>query len=79
MLGATYCQQPGWDFESETVAPIQTDPRLFNLNVKTRADQFRALINDIGDIYATDNVLFTFGCDFQYSNAHINFKVFHAL
>lgn len=44
------------------------------MNVKERADTFVQLMQERAKSYKTNNVLVTFGSDFQYMNALINFK-----
>lgn len=54
--------------------PIQDDPELFNVNIKDRADEFVQAMFARAQAYRTSDILVTFGSDFQYMNANINFK-----
>jgi hypothetical protein len=102
MFHATYCAPGGfnWDYGDD---PVNDDPRLENVNVKSVADSmakcvhllsFRSslplslslshisLCRDIQERtkgYRTDQILWAFGCDFQYSNPRLNFKSMNKL
>eukprot|EP00455_Lapot_gusevi_P052426 TRINITY_DN7980_c0_g1_i4.p1 TRINITY_DN7980_c0_g1~~TRINITY_DN7980_c0_g1_i4.p1 ORF type:complete len:967 (+),score=440.03 TRINITY_DN7980_c0_g1_i4:73-2973(+) len=54
--------------------PIQDDPRLHDVNVKSRADLFVAEAKEQASHYRTNNIMLTFGSDFQYENANLWFK-----
>lgn len=60
-----YCYLHGFAFEGGD-EPIQTDSRLFDVNVKERADFFASEIEYLSQIYATDQILIFMGCDFQF-------------
>jgi lysosomal alpha-mannosidase len=44
------------------------------MNVDEQAESFALDMRTRAKIYNTNNILVTFGCDFAYSNADINFK-----
>ena len=44
------------------------------MNVKQRADDFSAQMHQRASVSRTNNILVTFGSDFQYINALMNFK-----
>lgn len=73
VLYTDYCYLPGFGFEWGA-EPIQDDPRLFDVNVKERADAFAAEIRKRSLAFKTNQIFSFFGCDFQFENAHINFK-----
>eukprot|EP00731_Ephydatia_muelleri_P005619 Em0002g1795a len=54
--------------------PIVDDPTQESYNVPDRVNAFVAAANDQAQHYTTNNILMTFGDDFQYENAHQNFK-----
>ena len=54
--------------------PIQDDPDLFDYNVPDRVNAFVAAAMDQAQHYTTHNIMMTFGMDFNYQNAHENFK-----
>ena len=55
-------------------APTQDDPTQESYNVPDRVNAFVAAANDQAQHYTTNNIMMTFGDDFQYENAHQNFK-----
>jgi hypothetical protein len=59
--------------------PIQDDPRLFDMNVQQRSDDFVRIAQNRAAVFRTNEVLIPYGCDFQYINAQLMFKVFHFL
>jgi hypothetical protein len=61
----------GWEWGAD---PIQDDPRLFNVNIKERCDDFAHQVRTRSASFRTNNVLIPFGCDFQFENAHMEFK-----
>jgi lysosomal alpha-mannosidase len=73
VLYTDYCYLHGFAWEYGDI-PIQDDPRLFDLNVKERADLFASLVLSRSASYKTNNILVPFGCDFQFQNALMNFK-----
>ncbi len=73
LLGNTYCIIGDFDFEGYS-DPVQTDPRMVDINVKRIADEFVDMIRSRTSVYRTNEILYTFGCDFEFSNAYINFK-----
>eukprot|EP01116_Phalansterium_solitarium_P022225 TRINITY_DN7261_c0_g3_i1.p1 TRINITY_DN7261_c0_g3~~TRINITY_DN7261_c0_g3_i1.p1 ORF type:complete len:972 (-),score=316.52 TRINITY_DN7261_c0_g3_i1:78-2993(-) len=74
LYGPTYSSPEGFCFECMSVQPIMDDPNLFNFNIKDRADVFAALMHNQSASFRTNNILITFGADFQFMNARINFK-----
>ena len=53
---------------------FQDDPSLFDYNVDERVDAFIEDILLAAGNYRTNNVMFTFGSDFQYESAIENYK-----
>lgn len=54
--------------------PIQDDPRVFDVNVQERVDEFVRITCEQALSYKTNNIIITMGADFQYENAHRWFK-----
>ena len=52
---------------------LQDNPALDGYNVDYETDRFIKDIYEIAAAFATDNIMLTFGSDFQYQNARINF------
>eukprot|EP00029_Vermamoeba_vermiformis_P005720 TRINITY_DN2061_c0_g1_i1.p1 TRINITY_DN2061_c0_g1~~TRINITY_DN2061_c0_g1_i1.p1 ORF type:complete len:972 (+),score=248.82 TRINITY_DN2061_c0_g1_i1:58-2973(+) len=74
MFATTYCYGfGGFSFEWGD-PPIQDDPRLFDMNVKQRADQFVELMLQRAKSFKTNELFIPWGCDFQFSNARLIFK-----
>eukprot|EP01102_Stenamoeba_stenopodia_P022689 TRINITY_DN9548_c0_g1_i1.p1 TRINITY_DN9548_c0_g1~~TRINITY_DN9548_c0_g1_i1.p1 ORF type:complete len:992 (-),score=225.36 TRINITY_DN9548_c0_g1_i1:87-2999(-) len=73
LYGLTYCYPNDFAFEWGD-DPIQTDPRLFNPNVAAKAQDFADQMRQRAQNYRTNQILVTFGCDFQFQDAIINFK-----
>jgi hypothetical protein len=67
--------QPWWREKVHTCTPkIQDDPSLFDYNVDERVDAFiKDILLQAGNL-RTNNVMFTFGSDFQYESAIENYK-----
>jgi len=74
LFDTTYCYPPGLHFEDGRDPPVQDNPLLEDMNVKELSDNFVNFIRRQHDAYPTNNIMITFGCDFQYMNADINFK-----
>jgi lysosomal alpha-mannosidase len=55
-------------------APMMDDLRLEDYNVEQRVKEFLAAVTDQAKAYSTNNLIMTFGSDFQYQNARVNFK-----
>jgi len=55
-------------------APIMDDPRLEDYNVMERVKQFVKAAKEQAGNYTTNHIMMTMGSDFQYENAHKNFK-----
>ena len=53
---------------------LQDDPNLFDNNVQDRVNAFVAAATDQAKHYTTNNIMMTFGDDFQFEGAHMNFK-----
>jgi hypothetical protein len=53
---------------------FQDDPNLENYNLNTTAAFFAAQMNARAAAYATENVLVTWGSDFLFMNAYVEFK-----
>jgi hypothetical protein len=68
-----YGPPDGFAFEW-SAPPIQDDPRLFNVNIKQRADTFVREMRRRIVSFKTSHILIPFGSDFQYQNANVNFK-----
>eukprot|EP00731_Ephydatia_muelleri_P005571 Em0002g1747a len=64
-----FCFDVGCDDE-----PIMDDPDLFDNNVKLRVEQFLSAVAYQWIHYQTSEVMLTFGSDFQFEDAHQNFK-----
>jgi len=73
VLYTDYCYLHGYNWESGD-DPIQDDPRLYDENVREKADQFAAQLRQRAASNKHNNVLVPFGCDFQFEKAPINFK-----
>jgi lysosomal alpha-mannosidase len=73
LYDSTYCYADGFAFEWDS-PPIQDDPLLLGVNIDERARKFVELMRKRRLSYRTTDILTTFGCDFQFENANINFK-----
>jgi lysosomal alpha-mannosidase len=73
VLWSDYCYINGFAWEYGATA-INDDPRLFDYNIKERADLYAKRIRERAISYRTNHILAPFGCDFQFQNAHLNFK-----
>ena len=73
LYDTTYCYPRGFSFGYGD-PPINDDERIEGYNVVQEADAFAALMRERRLNYRTSDVFVTFGCDFQYENANINFK-----
>jgi len=51
----------------------QDDPALDGYNVDSETDLFIKDIYEIAAAFATNHIMLTFGSDFQYQNARMNF------
>eukprot|EP01119_Soliformovum_irregulare_P005383 TRINITY_DN1714_c0_g1_i1.p1 TRINITY_DN1714_c0_g1~~TRINITY_DN1714_c0_g1_i1.p1 ORF type:complete len:977 (+),score=300.90 TRINITY_DN1714_c0_g1_i1:52-2982(+) len=73
VLYTDYCYLPGfgWEYGAE---PIKWDPNLQDVNIKERADDFANQVRRRAWSNQTPNLLVPFGCDFQFENAHMEFK-----
>ncbi len=78
MFHATYC--PPDTFEYDYGAdPVNDDPSLENVNVKQQADTLASDVRARTAGYRTSQILFAFGCDFQYSNPRLMYKSMNKL
>ena len=75
MWDTTYCYPSGFNFEGGD-APINDDPRLENMNMKQRASELSSNLKARISAYPSgkEHILVTYGCDFAYQNAHVNYK-----
>ncbi|PAA64962.1 hypothetical protein BOX15_Mlig016937g1 [Macrostomum lignano] len=73
-----YCQPGGFSFETGD-QPVQDDPQLYDFNVEQKVKQFVDMVNTRRQVYSSDHLMLTMGCDFQYQNARKNFKIFDKL
>lgn len=62
-----------WDIETLD-APIQDDPRLFDVNVDVRVNDFVEAAHENGGQFRTNHVMWAMGEDFAYSNAQTWFS-----
>ncbi|KAL6078171.1 carbohydrate binding [Balamuthia mandrillaris] len=69
-----YGPPSGFCFECDNVDPIKDDPRLEGYNLHTRALQLVNNAKERRKVYRTNQIMMTFGDDFQFMNANINFK-----
>jgi hypothetical protein len=74
LYDSTYCEPAGFSFQDSDVQPVKADPRLEGYNIPQIADAFTNIIFQRGQSFRTNNILVTFGCDFQYMDAIMNFK-----
>uniref|UniRef100_A0A1I8J3I0 Alpha-mannosidase n=1 Tax=Macrostomum lignano TaxID=282301 RepID=A0A1I8J3I0_9PLAT len=73
-----YCQPGGFGFEYGD-EPVQDDPQLYDYNVEQKVKQFVDMVNSRRQVYSSDHLMLTMGCDFQYQNARKNFKIYDKL
>jgi len=73
ILYGDYCYLTKFAFEGYD-APIQDDPRLFDYNVKERADLFATEVRQRAQAFKSNQMMVFLGCDFQFQNAIKNFK-----
>lgn len=59
--------------------PIRDDERLEGYNVKQVVDAFIATAKEQASHYSTSHIMMTMGSDFQYADAHMNFKNYDKL
>jgi len=62
-----------WD-QSCGDEPIQDDPRLFDVNIASRAQEFAKWCIWQAGFYRSNNIMLTMGSDFQYENANLWYK-----
>eukprot|EP01112_Ceratiomyxa_fruticulosa_P004317 TRINITY_DN1480_c0_g1_i3.p1 TRINITY_DN1480_c0_g1~~TRINITY_DN1480_c0_g1_i3.p1 ORF type:complete len:1026 (+),score=222.23 TRINITY_DN1480_c0_g1_i3:180-3257(+) len=73
VMFAGYCPPDGFFFEWGDT-PVNDDPRLENVNIKQRSEEFIADARQRAASYRTNNVMVPFGCDFMFMNANMMFK-----
>eukprot|EP01088_Endostelium_zonatum_P015287 TRINITY_DN367_c0_g1_i1.p1 TRINITY_DN367_c0_g1~~TRINITY_DN367_c0_g1_i1.p1 ORF type:complete len:994 (-),score=215.51 TRINITY_DN367_c0_g1_i1:47-2986(-) len=74
LYDSTYCEPEGLSFQDDDVQPVMWDKTLEGYNLDKKADQLVAHAKKMTLSYQSNNVLITFGCDFQFQDADINFK-----
>ena len=62
----------GWEYGAD---PIQDDPRLFGYNIENQCDDYASQVRARSLSFKTNEILIPFGCDFQFENAIMEFKV----
>eukprot|EP01090_Pellita_catalonica_P022918 TRINITY_DN9107_c0_g1_i1.p1 TRINITY_DN9107_c0_g1~~TRINITY_DN9107_c0_g1_i1.p1 ORF type:complete len:992 (+),score=187.74 TRINITY_DN9107_c0_g1_i1:420-2978(+) len=72
MFDSTYCNWPLYEWA--TTPPIKFDPRLEGYDLPKKAQEFAQNIEKRQGGYKTSNIFVSFGCDFGYKDARINFK-----
>ncbi len=76
MWDQTYCYPGGFDFENDA-PPVNTDDRLEGVgSVAQRAREFAQEMRGRMHYYQAghQDLLVTYGCDFAFANANVNFK-----
>eukprot|EP01087_Luapelamoeba_hula_P010477 TRINITY_DN2776_c0_g1_i2.p1 TRINITY_DN2776_c0_g1~~TRINITY_DN2776_c0_g1_i2.p1 ORF type:complete len:1012 (-),score=176.54 TRINITY_DN2776_c0_g1_i2:20-3019(-) len=71
---STYCEADGFSFQDDNIQPVMDDPRLENYNIDKVAKRLVDLARERSKHFTTSQIFFTFGCDFQFQDAVINFK-----
>jgi lysosomal alpha-mannosidase len=70
-----YSPPPGFCYDIKcTDPPIQTDPRIYGVNIEERAEQFVEYCKLQSEFFLTRNIMLTMGDDFEYENAHEWYK-----
>jgi len=70
-----YSAPRGFSFDIRNIDdPIMDDPHLQMYNVDSKSDTFVAWFREMAQYYRTTELIHTFGDDFNYQAAHINFK-----
>ena len=67
-------EQSDWSIKMH-IFPVllQDDPNLYDYNVDYETDVLIKEIYAYAKVFATNHIMFTFGSDFQYENAKLNF------
>lgn len=75
VLDDSYCTPWGFDFEGAFPwgYDAKGNPPVTDINVKNRTEDFIKVLRARASYYATNNLLFPFGCDFEYREAERNF------
>jgi lysosomal alpha-mannosidase len=73
MMANGYCNPGGFLFEYGD-DPIQDDPLLEDFNVVQKAQQIMGIANAQASQLRHNDVMFSWGCDFMYQNAHMMYK-----
>ncbi|KAL4419672.1 hypothetical protein ABPG75_006770 [Micractinium tetrahymenae] len=68
-----YGPPPGFAYEWAD-PPIMDDPRLDEHNVQERVDAFVARCREQAEVTRGNDIMLTIGSDFQFANAHLQFK-----
>ena len=76
LLGNLYCapKKFGWDVDENSVEPIQDDPYQDDYNYKEKMAKFYEHVEHHTAVTLGNHVMWTMGCDFNYQDAHYNFK-----
>ena len=74
LYDSTYCEPYGFSFQDDNVQPVMWDPNLEGYNIDKVSERLVAHAKKMTLSYKSNNVLIPFGCDFQFSDAVINFK-----
>ena len=70
-----YNPPPGFCFDQScSDQPIQDDPRLFDMNVQGRVNEFVSTACKQAKSFKTNHIMLTMGSDFNYENANLWFK-----
>ncbi|KAL4437798.1 hypothetical protein ABPG77_005710 [Micractinium sp. CCAP 211/92] len=68
-----YGPPPGFAYEWAD-PPVMDDPRLDEYNVQERVDAFVAQCREQANVTRGGDIMLTIGSDFQFANAHLQFK-----
>lgn len=76
VLFAHYCSPGGFDFDMFGVDTPQwiNDKKSQDFNAEQRAKDILNNVEDRLKHYLTDDIFMLFGCDFQYMQAHLNYR-----
>lgn len=70
----SYCAPSGFGFDTlDNDDPFVTNKNLETFNADEKAAEFIELATNISYHYRSNHILIPMGCDFQYSNARMNF------
>ena len=69
-----YCAPTGFGFDTlDNDGPFVVNENLETFNAAQKAREFIEMVNEVSLHYRTNHILIPMGCDFQFSNAHLNF------